>query len=133
MTSLSPTVPVGYAHRPNHNHKEGKTMPRYMLQLEGGPEIVAGMIKNPTNRAEAVAPIFESVGGTLEQYYFDVGGTGGYLIVDMPTRESLSAVTLSLYSSGALKSMKAIALMTATEAVEVFKMAGEIAYTPPSA
>jgi len=100
--------------------------------MEATPETVTGLIAGTGDRAEAVAPVFEAVGGTLEQYYVEVGGTSSYLVVTVPDQESLAAVNSAVFSSGALKSIQTIPVITSKEAIGVFKKAGSVAYQPPS-
>lgn len=48
-------------------------MSRYISEITLAPQAVDAMIKNPHIRADAIAPLFESAGGKLIEYYFGVG------------------------------------------------------------
>ena len=47
-------------------------MTRYLIQFGIASQAAAGLIQNPTNRSELIGPIFEAVGGRLEQYYVEM-------------------------------------------------------------
>ena len=108
-------------------------MTRYLSEISLSPQALDAFIKNPSNRAEAVRPMFESVGGTLVEYYFGVGQGKVYVIYELPDDTSLAALSMAVLAGGAGTSFKTTAIITAAEAVDVMKQAGEIAYTPPSA
>lgn len=108
-------------------------MLRYMLHVEGTPQTLEGLIADPGDRLKAVGPIFEAVGGKLEQYYLEVGGNSSHLVVQVPDQETLAALTSALYASGALRSIKATGILTSEEAIDVFKKAATVNYQPPSA
>jgi uncharacterized protein with GYD domain len=106
-------------------------MARYLIQFSVAPQAAAGLIQNPSNRAEAVGPIFEAVGGRLEQYYVEVGGSNGYIVAEIPDQESVGAVTMAVLAGGAVTFIKATAIVTAEEAVECWKKAASLTYRPP--
>jgi hypothetical protein len=82
-------------------------------------------------RAEAISPIFEAVGGNLEPYSFEVGGSPGYIVAEMPDQESLGSVNMAILAGGAVTYSKAITIVTAEEAVEHCKKAASVTYRPP--
>ena len=106
-------------------------MTRYLIQIAIAPQAMAAVIQNPHNRAEAVRPIFEAVGGRLEEYYIAVGGNTAYIVAELPDEKSLGVINMAVFAGGAVTSMKSTAIVTAEEAVDVMKKAGAIAYRPP--
>ena len=106
-------------------------MPRYLIQFNHTSEASAAVLKNPSNRAEVVGPIFEALGGKLEHYYFELGGTTGYLVAIVPDQESIGVINAALFSGGALTSIKTTAIITTEEAVDIYKKAASIVYRPP--
>ena len=96
------------------------------------PQAAAAVIKNPQDRTEAIRTIFESVGGRLEHYYIAFSVTHYLSIGGVPDQESLAAIMTSIWASGVSMSLKAKALMTATEAVDVYEKAGTVGYRPPT-
>ena len=107
-------------------------MVRYLIQIGITPQSAAAVMQNPQNRQETVRPLFESVGGRLNQYYIEVGGSTAYLVAEMPDQESVGAVNAAILASGAVASIKATAIVTAEEAVDIFKKAANVAYKPPT-
>ena len=106
-------------------------MIRYLIEHIPVPQAAAAVIKNPQDRTEAIRTMFESVGGKLENYYIAFSENTIYLLGEIPNEESLAAIMMSVWASGVSMSLKAKALMTATEAVDVYKKAGSVGYSPP--
>ena len=106
-------------------------MPRYMIQETYTPQPLAALLQNPQDRTEAVRPIFEAVGGSLEQYYVSLAENTVFLIADIPDQASLGAIMWAIFAGGALVSIRATPIITASEAVDVFKRAASVAYRPP--
>ena len=106
-------------------------MTRYLIEHIPVPQAAAAVIKNPQDRTEAIRTIFESVGGRLEYYYIAFSENTIYLVGEVPDEESLKAIMVSIWASGVSMSLKAKAIMTATEAVDVYKKAATVAYRPP--
>lgn len=69
------------------------------------------MAEGGSKRRDAALAAFESVGGTLDCFYFAFGDTDVYGIVDMPDVASAAAVSLMINSSGAV-ALTLIPLMT---------------------
>lgn len=49
-----------------------------MLQAAYTPEAWAGMVRHPQNRLDAVRPIIEKLGGTIERGWLAFGEYDGY-------------------------------------------------------
>lgn len=108
-------------------------MARYLFQMTIAPQAFDLLIKNPHDRAEATRPVFEAVGARLEQYYVAVGENTVYVVAEIPDAVTAEAVTMAVLAGGAVESSKATVVLTAAEAVEAMKKAGDIVYRPPSA
>jgi uncharacterized protein with GYD domain len=79
-------------------------MPKYLLQANYVGEGVKGLLKEGgTSRRAAAAEAVQSVGGTLEAFYFAFGATDAYAIVDVPDNVSMAALALAISASGAVK------------------------------
>jgi uncharacterized protein with GYD domain len=59
------------------------------LQADGG-----------SGRRDAVAKAVDSVGGTLETFYFGFGEQDAYAIADLPDNESAAALVLAVNAAG---------------------------------
>jgi uncharacterized protein with GYD domain len=76
-------------------------MPKYMIHASYTLEGVRGVqSKGGTSRREAVAQMAESVGGSLECFYFAFGDADAVVIVDLPDDETAAAVALAVNASG---------------------------------
>ena len=107
-------------------------MARYLLQVGIKSETYALMMQNPQDRGKAVRPVFEAVGGSLEEYYFAVGENTVYLVCELPDLAGLEAITMAVLAGGAIESIKATGILTAQETVDVMKKAGDVVYKPPA-
>jgi uncharacterized protein with GYD domain len=67
-----------------------------------------------SRRREAVEKMVGSVGGRIEAFYFALGETDVYAIIDVPDTESVTALSLTVNASGAVK-LSIVTLMTAEE------------------
>jgi len=105
-------------------------MTRYLIEETVTSQAVAAIMKNPHDRAKAVRPVFEAVGGKLEQYYVAYNENTVYIIAEVPDQESLAALIWAFQAGGGPLFIKATPLMTTTEAVDMLKKAGSLGYRP---
>jgi len=77
-------------------------MPRYLVS---GSYTVAGisgvLAEGGSGRRDAVAKLAESVGGSVESFYFAFGGDDFFVIVDLPSNEAAAAVAMTVAAAGA--------------------------------
>ena len=106
-------------------------MTRYLIEEAYTSQAASAVIRNPQDRTDAVKPVFESVGGKLEHFYIAYNENTVYLVAEIPDQESLVAILMAIQAGGGVSSIKATPLMTATEAVDIFKKAGSVGYSPP--
>jgi len=106
-------------------------MTRYLIEETVAPQAVAAMLQKPEDRTEEVSRVFEAVGGSLERYYVSFAEMKVYLIVDIPDEASLNAIMLTFFARAPLASIRATPIVTASEAVAVFKSAAGMAFRPP--
>ena len=81
-----------------------------------------------SSRREAVRKLIESVGGTLEGFYYAFGKTDVYVIVDAPDNASVAALSFAANATGTVK-VKTTVLLTPEEVGEAAKKAPD--YRPP--
>lgn len=105
---------------------------RYLSECGITPEAFKTMIKNPQDRAEALRPMLEAMGGELEEYYFAVGQHTIYAICQYPDEVTAEAFAMAVLAGGAVSSMKATPIVTAAEAVAAMKKAADAIYKPPA-
>ena len=108
-------------------------MPKYMIQISINPQAHVSMLQNPQDRAVVTRPLFEALGGKLEQYFFEIGGSTAYIITEMSEPNDLAALCSAIQAGGAVTSIKASLIISSDEAVGIAEKAAKIAYQPPSA
>jgi uncharacterized protein with GYD domain len=80
------------------------------IQKEGG-----------TSRTKAVTTLAESLGGSLESYYFAFGDDSYFVVVDLPNDEAAAACALVVAASGAV-SNSTIKLLTPAQVDAAVKL-----------
>jgi uncharacterized protein with GYD domain len=104
-------------------------MPKYLFHGSYTKEGLKGFLKEGgSKRREATKKMIESVGGTLEAYYFAFGENDFYVIADVPDNKRAAAGSLVASASGTVKA-RTVVLLTPEEVDEVVKMTVE--YRPP--
>lgn len=104
-------------------------MPKFLFHGSYTEDGLKGFLKEGgSKRQEATKQLVESVGGTLEAYYFAFGDSDFYLIAEAPDNVSAAAGSLVANATGAVK-VKTVVLLTPEEIDQVAKMTVE--YRPP--
>src|SRR5215208_7085494 len=76
-------------------------MPKFLIEASYTVEGVKGVQSaGGSSRRDAVAAVAESVGGTMESFYFAFGDRDVYTVVDLPDNEAAAAVALTVNSAG---------------------------------
>src|SRR4051794_18874217 len=104
-------------------------MPKYLIEATYTLDGVRGVQKTGGSaRRDAVARVAESVGGTLESFYFGFGERDGYVILDLPDNEAAAAVSITVNAQGGAN-VKMTVLLTPQEIDAAAKRS--VDYTPP--
>ena len=106
-------------------------MPTYMSQGSYSTQSVAAMIKTPQDRAEAIKPVFEKMGGKLLGLWFCFGEYDFVVLYEMPDNVTTGAMALSLGASGALTKFHTTELMSSADGKKSMKKASAVSYKPP--
>jgi uncharacterized protein with GYD domain len=106
-------------------------MAYYMVQAAYTAEAIAAMVKKPEDRAAAIAPVVEKLGGKLVGLWFCFGEYDIVGISEMPDNVSAAAFAFAVSQSGKLRSAKTTPLMTSAEAMKAMKKAGGTGYRAP--
>ena len=108
-------------------------MAHYMIQVAYTADAAAALVKNPQNRIEAVRPVIERLGGSLEGAWFAFGEYDVVLIAQMPDNVSAAAFSFAVSAGGAIKAIKTTPLMSIEDGVGSLKKAGGAGYQAPGA
>ena len=104
-------------------------MPKYLAHCNYVGEGIKGLLKEGgSSRRAVVEKLIESMGGSLEAFYYAFGEADLYVIADLPDNESMTAVALLVAASGAIE-IKTTVLITPEEVDEAAKKTP--IYTPP--
>jgi uncharacterized protein with GYD domain len=96
-------------------------MPKYLLHVNYVGEGIKGLLKEGgTSRRMAADNLAQSLGGTIESFYYAFGETDVYVIVELPDAASMAALALTLGASGAVTN-KTTVLMTPEELDDAVK------------
>lgn len=108
-------------------------MPSYMIQISYTPETLAGFIKKPVDRTEAISKLVGKIGGKLVGSWFSFGDYDAVIIVDGSDNVSAAACSLAVSASGAFKGFKTTPLLGIEEGMAAMNKAGKLGYKPPNA
>ena len=76
-------------------------MPKYLITGSYTSEGAKGVVANGgSDRRAAVEKLAESVGGTVDTFYFAFGSDDIVTIIDAPDNESVAAVAMTVGASG---------------------------------
>jgi uncharacterized protein with GYD domain len=104
-------------------------MPKYLFTGSYTAEGAKGVLKEGgSGRRAATDKVIESVGGTVEAYYFAFGSDDFFLIADLPNNAAAAAVALNGGASGAIGT-RTIVLLTPEEVDAATKL--KPTYRPP--
>ena len=106
-------------------------MPSYLFQASYSTQGVSGLVNKPEDRAAAVRPLIDGLGGRIESMYYAFGDFDVVLIVELPDNVTMAAISMAVGASGALTNLKTTVLLPMSEGVEAARKAGSIGYRPP--
>jgi uncharacterized protein with GYD domain len=108
-------------------------MPLYLTKFSYTPETWARLIRNPEDRRQAAETYIESVGGTLQGFWYGFGAHDGYTLWEAPDNVSMAAVALAIGAGGALSSIETVVLLTVDETLDALRKAAQVQYQAPGA
>lgn len=106
-------------------------MSLYLTRFSYTPETWNAMIERPEDRRDMAREIIESVGGTLQGFWYAFGQYDGYTLWEAPDNVKMASVAVALSSRGAIKSQETIVLLTVEETLEALRGAAQVPYRRP--
>ena len=104
-------------------------MPKYLIKASYTSEGAKGLLKDGgSKRREIAEQAMKSAGGKMEAFYFAFGDTDVFLIVDAPDHASVSAASLAINASGAVRT-ETVVLLTPEEIDQAAKQS--VTYRAP--
>ena len=90
-------------------------MPKYLVEANYVGEGIKGLLKEGgTSRRAVIEKLAQSLGGTVEAFYYAFGETDVFVILNMPDNVSMAAAALTVGASGTV-TLKTTVLMTPEE------------------
>lgn len=108
-------------------------MPHYLHQVTYSCDGWQTLIAQPQNRIEIVRQAIEKLGGKILSAWFAFGDYDVVVITEMPDNVSAAGLAIAFAGGGACKSVHTTPLLTAEEALQAMKKAGESGYRPARA
>ncbi len=78
----------------------------------------------------AATALVESLGGTVESFYFALGDTDAYVVIDLPNNTTAAAGALAVNIGGGA-TVRTVALLTAAEVDASVAAVKRATYRPP--
>ena len=110
-------------------------MARYVLYFSYTAAAAKAMIERPSDRSAAAKSLVESLGGSMESFYWMQGKHDGLLIATLPDGVAASALAAAVGSTGALVNLESHQLFDNDEQNAIVRQARTAlaAYRPPTA
>lgn len=109
-------------------------MAQYMFQLAYTSDAWKAMIANPQNRLEAIRPLVEGLGGSVQNAWVTFGEYDAVVIFDLPDNVSAAAFAAIVAAGGAARAARTTPLLSIEDAVAAAEKAKGVSnYRPPSA
>ena len=90
-------------------------MPKYLIQGSYSAEGLKGVLEEGgCSRRAAVGQLIQSLGGTMEAFYYTFGDDDTLVIADLPDNVTATAISIAANTSGAVK-VKIVVLLTPEE------------------
>jgi uncharacterized protein with GYD domain len=105
-------------------------MPKLLVNVSYTAEGAKGLLAHGgTARVEASRAAIESVGGTLETFYFAFGSDDAIVIADVPDNAAAVALALTVAATGSITSRMTVLLTP--EEIDA-GVARPVSFTPPA-
>lgn len=110
-------------------------MPRFITFFSYTADSAKAMIEKPSDRSAAAKALVESLGGTLEAFYWMQGKHDGFLITKLPDGVGAAALAAAVGATGAVVGLETHQIYDHDEQSAIVKQAAiaRKAYKPPTA
>lgn len=108
-------------------------MPKFVTFFSYTGESAKAMINKPTDRSAAARQIVESVGGSMESFYWMQGKHDGLFIYTVKDSVSAAAISMAVGSTGAITGLETHQIYDRDEQADIVKTAKTVTYKPPTA
>ncbi len=106
-------------------------MARYLAQVSYTSDAMAMLVNKPEDRGARLRELIERLGGRIETFDFCFGEFQVATIMVFPDDETMEALAIAVYASGAIKDFKITVLVPMENAVRAMTRARAAGYRPP--
>ena len=107
-------------------------MPKYMLRASYSTEGVQGLLSDGGSaRRDAATAACESLGGSIESFYFSFGNDDAVVIADLPSNADAAALSLAVAASGMVDARVTVLLTPEEIDTVAATVADTVTYSPP--
>jgi uncharacterized protein with GYD domain len=103
-------------------------MAYFLIQVGYTSQAWAAMLKQPQDRAAAVRPAVEKLGGRIEHFWLSFGEYDVVGVIEMPNHVSAAAFAMAIGAGGACRSFVTTPLLSFEEGIEAMRQAGTSGY-----
>ena len=107
-------------------------MARYLFQLSYTSEAMSTLISNPQDRGAIIRERIQRLGGRIETFDFCFGTYHVATIIEFPDDETMEAISMAVWASGAINDMNITVLIPMENAVRAMTRARASGYLPPA-
>lgn len=107
-------------------------MSLYMIQAAYTNEAWARLVQRPENRAEALKPMLERLGGRLVAWYWAFGEYDVMMLAELPDDKTAAAASMAVAAGKAVKGIKTTQLLSPEEGFDALVLAQGAGYQPPA-
>jgi len=100
-------------------------MPLYLVRCRYTQKAWQGLVNNPEDRTKLAQQVCESFGGKLHNLFFAFGEHDLIEIIEAPDNKTMMAILMASTSAGSLTDVTTTVLVSAAEACDAMKIAGE--------
>lgn len=108
-------------------------MPKFITFFSYTGDSAKAMIDRPSDRSAAARGLVESMGGTVESFYWMQGKHDGFLIYTVPDSVTASALSLAVGATGAITGLQSHQIYDRDEQAAIVAAAKKASYKPPTA
>ena len=107
-------------------------MAHYLIQASYSKEGIAQLLANPQDRAAAVRPVVEGMGGKIESFYFAFGDYDAIVVAELPGNVSAAALAMAVGGNPGISSYKTTPLLTMEEPMAAMRQSSGTGYRSPA-
>jgi uncharacterized protein with GYD domain len=106
-------------------NKEFVIMTKFLIKGKYSSGSWARMISRHDDRTAAARSLMESLGGELDQLYWDVQSAAAYALADLPDAVTSEAIITALDATGAFRNVEAHELLTQSQLNDALALAAD--------